>query len=80
MRYVDDNDDDFIISYDSTVSLHQNIKEWQAVYGRMHMCTVVYERKVQSAIPSADARSSHMLTTFEIAADILNMTLSIQDL
>jgi hypothetical protein len=89
-----DNDfikDDFLISFDSTLSLQQNIKEWEAVHGRMSMCSVVYERisAAGSTLPlpppppsqsaSAAARSAHMLTAFEIGSDILHTTLSIQE-
>jgi hypothetical protein len=79
LSYDDDNDE-FTMYFDSKLSLHQNIKEWQAVHGRLHISRAVYERISPANIQTVTARSSHMLTAFEIATDILNMTLSIQDL
>jgi hypothetical protein len=79
MRYDDDNDD-LVISFDSSLSVQQNIKEWQAVHGRMHLCKVIYERIVPSSIPRAAARSADLLTALKIGADVLHTTLCNQDL
>jgi hypothetical protein len=47
MRHVlneDENDNGNDISFDSKLTLTQNITEWQTKHGRMHICRAVYER------------------------------------
>jgi hypothetical protein len=57
----DDPDEDF--SYDSKLTLNQNIKQMQSDHGRMHVCRVVYERMSAPPHPRAPAYSSSISTT-----------------
>jgi hypothetical protein len=40
----DEDDAERYFSFDSTLTLNQNIMQWQTEHGRLHTCRVIYER------------------------------------
>jgi hypothetical protein len=74
------------LSFDSSLSLHQNITNWQITHGRMHICQVVYERNdktsklLSSSEKESSACSANILNAIEMGADILRTTVGVQEM